>query len=251
MKTNETIFLLNFIVVLLFVTLTACDKSDDPGKDSPSTGTVVDVDGNIYKTIKFGTQVWMAENLRTTKYNDGSDIPNVTDKDIWEMQKTGAYRNLKDSESNAATYGRFYNWYTIKTGKLAPAGWHVPTDNEWVILQEYLINNGYNWDGTKEGNKIAKALASTTGWKSSKFSREGDPGFQPEKNNKTGFSAPPCGFYNLNGFLIQEGQYCNFWTSDFENILEADYVSLYYGNESLDGAFVEKTSGFFVRLVKD
>src|SRR5574344_1543855 len=114
MKTNETIFLLNFIVVLLFVTLTACDKSDDPGKDSPSTGTVVDVDGNIYKTIKFGTQVWMAENLRTTKYNDGSDIPNETDKDIWEMQKTGSYRNLKDSESNAATYGRFYNWYTIK-----------------------------------------------------------------------------------------------------------------------------------------
>ena len=179
MKTNETIFLLNFIVVLLFVTLTACDKSDDPGKDSPSTGTVVDVDGNIYKTIKFGTQVWMAENLRTTRYNDGSEIPHVTDKNIWEEQKTGAYRNVKDSESNAATFGRFYNWYTIKTGKLAPIGWHVPTDKEWIILQEYLINNGYNWDGTKEENKIAKALASTTGWKSSKFSREGEPGFQP------------------------------------------------------------------------
>src|SRR5574344_1985932 len=130
-------------------------------------GSITDIDGNTYKTVTIGTQTWMAENLKVTKYNDGIAIPNVTDATAWSELTTGALCDYDNTPSNSETYGKLYNWYAVNTGKLCPTGWHVPSDAEWTILENYLIANGYNYDGTTTNNKIAKAMASSSGWKSS------------------------------------------------------------------------------------
>ncbi len=130
-------------------------------------GTIKDIENNTYKTVTIGTQTWMAENLKVTKYNDGASIPNVTDATAWSELTTGALCDYDNTPSNSETYGKLYNWYAVNTGKLCPTGWHVPSRSEWTTLENYLIANGYNYDGTTTNNKIAKAMASSSGWESS------------------------------------------------------------------------------------
>ncbi|MFZ4572381.1 MAG: fibrobacter succinogenes major paralogous domain-containing protein [Bacteroidales bacterium] len=118
--------------------LSSCSKNTD-GNPAPIPGTTTDVDGNLYHSVTIGTQVWMDENLKTTKYNDGSSIPLVTDSIAWINMTTPGYcwyHNNAAAYKN--TYGALYNWYAVNTGKLAPTGWHVPTDAEWTILVAYL-----------------------------------------------------------------------------------------------------------------
>jgi uncharacterized protein (TIGR02145 family) len=105
---------------------------------------------------------WMAGNLKTTSYSDGTPIPNITDNDSWAILTTGAYCNYDNLESNAAIYGRLYNWYAINTGKLAPEGWHVATDDEWNILENFLLSNGYNYDGTKDEDDMPNRICAKT-----------------------------------------------------------------------------------------
>ena len=103
--------------------------------------SVLDINGNIYKTIQIGTQTWMAENLKVTKYSDGTDIPNVTDNTTWEGLSSGAYcLNINhDAADLKKIYGCLYNWYAVNSSrKLCPTGWHVPFDDEWTILTDYL-----------------------------------------------------------------------------------------------------------------
>ena len=123
-----------------------------------SDSTVKDADGNVYTTVKIGNQVWTVENLRTTKYNDGSAIPLVTDSAAWVNLTTPGYcyYNNTTNADSIKKYGALYNWYAVDTKKLAPAGWHVPTDAEWDTLQNYLIANGYNWDGTTDEQQDSK-----------------------------------------------------------------------------------------------
>lgn len=98
------------------------------------TSTVVDIDGNLYHTITYGTKVWMLENFKSTKYNDNTLIPNVMDNTVWSALKSGAYCDYDNIPSNSITSGRLYNWYAINTGKLAPKGWHVASKEEWSTL---------------------------------------------------------------------------------------------------------------------
>jgi uncharacterized protein (TIGR02145 family) len=250
MKKRKQLIHLLFIVVLLFVMVTACDKSDDPGGDSPSAGTVKDADGNKYTTVKIGTQEWTVENLKTTKYNDGSAIPNVTDNNTWIYLTTGAYCNYDNLESNVETYGRLYNWYAVNTGKLAPKGWHVPTDDDWTILENYLIANGYNYDGTKDENKIAKSLCAKTNWTLS--SKTGTPGAAPENNNSSGFTSLPGGHRSFtNGTFLNIGKYGYWWSSTENDDYGAYRWRLDYDREGLFGGSVSKKNGFSVRLVRD
>ena len=94
---------------------------------------MMDYNGRTYNLIRIGNQSqwWMAENLQTTKYNDGTAIPNVTDQTAWANQTSGAYCAYNNSQSNADTYGYLYNWHAVSTDKLAPAGWRVPTEADW------------------------------------------------------------------------------------------------------------------------
>jgi hypothetical protein len=109
--------------------------------------TLQDNDGNVYKTITIGKQVWMAENLKTTKYNDGTSIPLVADSISWKAIKTPAYCWYNNDIRNKGDYGALYNWYTVNTNKLCPKGWHVPVNKEWTPLTP--LPCGYrNVDGT-------------------------------------------------------------------------------------------------------
>ena len=125
-------------------------------------GSVMDIDGNTYATVSIGSQVWMAENLATTKYNDGTAIPLVTNGTTWAAITTPAYcwyYNIMPSGSTAY-YGALYNWYAVDvstTGgrNICPVGWHVPSETEWTKMEDYLIANGYNYDGNTTFNQIA------------------------------------------------------------------------------------------------
>jgi uncharacterized protein (TIGR02145 family) len=119
---------------------------------------VTDINGNTYKTVIIGKQEWMAENLKAHTYNNGNAIPNVSNSDKWEALSTGAWCHYDNNSNYDASYGKLYNWYAVNTAKLCPTGWHVPTDNEWNILTDYLSNNGHK---VKEGI----ALKATSSWR--------------------------------------------------------------------------------------
>ncbi len=217
---------------------------------SPSGDSVADIDGNVYHIVKIGNQSWTVENLRTTRYNDGASIPHITDNTSWINDSSGAfcyYNN--DSATNAVKYGALYNWYAVNTGKLAPAGWHVPDSADWDILQNFLIANGYNWDGTTTGNKIGKSMAAKTDWASS--STSGAIGNDLTKNNMSGFSALPGGYRGTNGNSVGIGQYSDWWSTTEHNASNANYCNLNYLNDHLGGTYLVKECGFSVRLVKD
>ena len=121
-------------MLLTIIMLVSCSKKDDPNN---TVNTVTDKDDNVYHTVTIGTQTWMAENLKTTKYNDGTAIPLVTDSTAWTSLLTPAYCWYNyDATTYKNTYGALYNWYAVNTGKLAPIGWHVATDAEWTTLTD-------------------------------------------------------------------------------------------------------------------
>ena len=159
MKKKKRIwFYLIILSGFLLISAVSCDEDEGIGKVSDLTNTVLndstgtadfaregtigkvtDIEGNTYKTIVIGTQTWMSENLRTTMLNDGTPIPNVTDGTQWGRLTTPGYCWYANDESaNKATHGALYAWYAVSTGKLAPAGWHVATREEWTILISYL-----------------------------------------------------------------------------------------------------------------
>ncbi len=133
--------ILTFAVLIMF---SGCKKENDlvaPILFNPSInyGSMTDQDGNIYKTVTIGTQVWMAENLRTTKYRNGDPIPNVTDADKWQYLKTGAYCCYDNNGGYVDVYGLLYNGHAANDSRnIAPDGWHVATTEDWVTLTNFL-----------------------------------------------------------------------------------------------------------------
>lgn len=173
--------------------------------------TVKDVEGNVYKTVQIGRQVWMAENLKTKTFNNGSPIQLVTGNQDWYNMKTPAYCWYNNDEATYKNkYGAIYNWYTVNTKNLCPAGWHVSSDNDWQELEKYLIANGYNSNGgTTE--MIGKSLAANTGWNPSSGSFDVGSELLPEYRNKSGFSALPGGFRTNNGGFSNPSGIGGYW----------------------------------------
>lgn len=218
-------------------------------------------DGNNYNypTVHIGTQTWMAENLKTTKYNDGSDIPNVTDGALWESLTTPGYCWFNNDVANKDIYGALYNYHAVATGKLCPDGWHVPTDDEWASLAYFLYVNGYKCDGTYGGTyAIAKSLAATTNWKASTgIGAVGNTDF-PDKRNATGFTALPGSnrysdpggeFGGVDGTI---GDYANWWSAtEVPNTIKAKGRWMHRDNYGLWGYDFKRTHGFSVRCLKD
>ena len=209
--------------------------------------TVTDADGNIYHTVTIGTQVWMVENLKTTKYNDGTLIQNVTgDADWYHLTSalTAAaycwYNNNADYYKNI--YGALYNWYAVNTGKLAPAGWHVATDAEWTTLANYVSGHlGASYS-------LAQALAATNNWGIS--ANEGAIGNDFSKNNSSGFSALPGGYRYTDGFYV--AYYDGFWwSSSNDGAYYAWFRYLHNNSGLLFRESCDKYAGYSVRCVKD
>jgi uncharacterized protein (TIGR02145 family) len=201
----------------------------------PTTGTVIDYEGNIYQTIKIDDQWWMAENLRTTRYNDGSEIPHVTYFDDWRNLTTPAYVWYNnDPLTYKATYGALYNWYAVNTGNLCPAGWHVPTDDEWSNLAEYLGGESIAGGKMKESG--------TLHWNSP----------NDGATNESGFTALPGGYrYGDDGQFWGISQFGSWWSSSEIDATLAWHWQVVYQSDDLVRYQNLKRAGLSVRCLKD
>ncbi len=220
----------------------------------PSAGAVKDIEGNEYQTVKIGNQIWMAENYRCAKFNDGTPIPLVADSATWNTITTQAYcyYNNTTSADSIIKFGALYNWHVVDTNNtkdFAPPEWHVPTLDEWLELEEYLIANGYNWDGTTSRNKIGKAMAAKADWFLS--GGEGDVGNDMPSNNSCGFYALPAGNRDGGGGYESIGESCSWWSATEDAAPSAFGFGLFYKDDDLDGGYSIKENGCSVRLVKD
>jgi uncharacterized protein (TIGR02145 family) len=222
--------------------------------------TAMDVDGNVYRTIKIGNKLWMVDNLRTTKLNDGTPIPNITTDNInfangvsGVLRTTPAYCWFNNLAYNKPIFGGLYNWFAVETRKLAPAGWRVATKEDWAELEVYLAANGYNFDGTKSTDgsvsKIMKSMASETYWMSSAI--KGAIGNDIKANNKSGLSILPGGYRD--GLTWAEtGSTTGCWTGSF---YDASYANSRFFSVNDSGMLQSRTAikqmAFSVRCVKD
>lgn len=208
--------------------------------------TVTDIDGNIYLTVKIGDQWWMAENLKVTHYRSGEAIPNVTDGLEWSNLSNGAYCSYDNDDSNIATFGLLYNWFAVADShNIAPAGWHVPTDDEWKELEMYLgmsqsEADATYWRGTDEGGKLKES--GTTHWASP---NSGD-------TNESGFTALPGGArYSSVGYFYYIGDGGYWWSASSFNATNAWHRVLSYDKAQVHRSFYGKQLGSSVRCVRD
>lgn len=216
------------IMAIILILTTNCEKKKD------SSAKVTDQDGNVYTTVAIGTQTWMVENLKTTKYNDGTPIPLVTDNNQWKNINTGAFCwYANDAASYKNTYGALYNWYAVNTGKLCPAGWHVPTNDEWITLTVYL--GGV----VVAGGKLKES--GTSHWDSPNV----------EATNETGFTGLPGGV-RLDGDFMFNGISGSWWSATESNPSWAYEMGLNYNSGNVFSvSFNPKSNGYSVRCLKD
>lgn len=207
---------------------------------------VADIDGNVYNIVTIGTQVWMAENLRVTHYQNGDVITNVTDNAQWKNLTTPAYCNYNNDANNAALYGCLYNWYAASDSRnIAPSGWHVPTDNDWKQLEIYLgmtqvQADGVGMRGTTEGGKLKEA--GTSHWASPNTGA----------TNSSDFTGLPGVIrYYLGAFNTDLGQNAYWWSTTEKDTSNAWGRHLYYNFANSDRSSYYKYGGFAVRCVKD
>ncbi len=232
-KNTDLIYSILFVLCLIMI-LQNCKKEEE--FSVPFT-QVVDVDSNVYIVVTIGNQAWLKENLRTTRYNDYTAIPEIIDAVAWANLSTPGrctYNNT-DNQDTIAVYGRFYNWYAVNTNKLCPIGWHVPSNDEWSAL----INN-------LGGENIAGGKLKEIGlehWESP----------NADADNSSGFTATPGGIRYTNGNFYDMGYSSKWWTStkyvfDEERI---DIVYLHNLSGSISRGFVEKQQGLCVRCLLD
>jgi uncharacterized protein (TIGR02145 family) len=186
---------------------------------------VTDIDGQVYSTVRNGEQCWMAENLKTGRYRDGTPIPNVTDAARWARLTSGAWANYDNQVANDTTYGKLYNWHAVNDSRgLCPIGWHVATDAEWTALAAFIdIDPGH-------------MMKSATAWNGL---------------NASGLNALPAGNRRVEGGFFNIGRSGVFWTSTgngadmaWSRSLLSSYRELYrYSNN--------KKYGYSVRCVMD
>lgn len=235
------------ITTMIFLISSSCEKDKPDLPENPLNGrttavfnpdkkygTVADVDGNIYKTIKIGNQIWMAENLRTTHYRDGEAIPLVSDSADWAAQLSGAYCNYNDTENldTIATYGRLYNWYSLANNEsIAPEGWRVPNAGDWNILIEYLGGDSIAGRKLKEAGNLH--------WV--------DP---VDSDNSSGFTALPGGWRQIPFNYNKMGYYCDYWTSSYNGEISAAFLYLFSWNPLAYKGYNFKTKGYSVRCIK-
>ncbi|MGD0581500.1 MAG: FISUMP domain-containing protein [Bacteroidales bacterium] len=220
--------------------------------------SVTDADGNMYQVIRIGTQLWMAENLKTTKYNDNTAIPNITDNTTWAALTTGAYSDYNNTPSNSTIYGRLYNWYAVDNnagtkvasngGKnVCPTSWHVPTDSEWSTLTDYLVQNGYGYGGI--ASEIAKSMASTYGWTT--WGTLGTVGNDQGSNNSSGFTALPSGSRGNGGAFSLLGSDGTWWSSSGYSTTNAYFLGMSNASVGVGSTNGSKGIGLSVRCLRD
>lgn len=194
---------------------------------------VKDYDGNVYKTVKIGTRVWMTENLKVTHYRNGEPIPNIKEPKQWDILTSGAYCDLNDNPANTKAFGLIYNWYTIADVRnVCPTGWHVPSESEWVTMVSFLAGeNGKGADSIKTSGKI-----------------------KPNgiKFNESMFKVLPEGFRGYDGEFTGIGYGGGGWWSATTGTAEtAFYRNVNYNTASRQHMEGRKSFGYHIRCIKD
>ena len=232
---NSPTKIIIFLLTLLLLSTCSKDKTGliDPTVDDPNT--LRDIDGNIYQIVTIGTQVWMAENLKTTRFRNGEPIPLVTVDSIWAKSRSAAFCRYLNDSSYAAVYGNLYNWFAVNDERnIAPQGWHVPNDAEWQVLVDFL--------GGKEtaGGKMKQTGAGL--W------------IEPNAGatNECGFNALPGGFRSyFHGRSVYMGFYALFWSATEGTDWYAFYRELTHINSAVNRNYGDKPNGFSVRCIRD
>jgi uncharacterized protein (TIGR02145 family) len=231
-------FNLSFFSVL--ISFYSCQKKD-VNMPILEEDTIMDIDSNTYRTVKIGNQWWMAENLKVTSYNDGTKIRSVLSIEhdsVWAKIDSGAVCKVDER------YGMLYNWYAVNDSrKIAPKGWHVPTDEEWKILEKEIGMSQTevdktSWRGTNEAEKLI--VKSSVGW----------PTTDVFGSNTSGFSALPSGCRLFNG-IISSNSNAAFWWTASQKEKQVYYRNLDSKKKSIYRSITYKNYGFSVRCVKD
>ena len=256
-----TSILLGMMAVAMLV---SCEKDPQPepeptpvDPEDPAVlvmipDAVTDIEGHHYDAVQIGSQVWMAQNLRTHRYADSTFIPHSNYTNGGQLQ---LYYPNNDT-NNVEEYGYLYNWKAAVHGETAgsdanpsgiqgvcPDGWHLPSDAEWMQLTDYLIQHHISCGD--DATSIAKALASSTGWKASYA--ECAVGNTPEYNNTTGFSARPAGTFT-DGY-VHFGEYARYWTTTSPDV--SCYWGIYYHSAVVGKGFADRGEGLSVRCVRN
>jgi len=226
---------------------------DNPNINFKSIGTPIgkfgdcikDIEGNTYKTVTIGSQTWMAENLKVTKYNDGTNIINMPDTAKWNNATNGGWCYYNNDASNNI-YGKLYNWYTISNEKVCPTGWHIPSNSEWVTLVNYLGGNSTLIDGdTIVASKLKET--GTIHWVTPN-----------NANNLSLFSALPAGARESDGGSFEMlGQATIFLSSDilttsgFDGVKHVGITNEKYGNVFFFKTNDPKRAGYSIRCIKN
>ncbi len=225
-------FFSGVFILLLTAAFLSCKKEDG----GPITGSVKDNEGNEYLTVVIGDQEWMRENLRVSKYNDGTTIRHVQDKSEWAKLKSGAW--CYHIDDNGEVYGKLYNWYAVNEKKgICPKGWHVPTDKEWNIM----INK---FDGIHKAGGKLKSTATTPDihprW------------INPNANatNESDFSAVPGGIRTHAGEFKYLGSFGAYWTSCETYGENAWKYGMSYNDTKIYRHRRDKNYGYSVRCVR-
>jgi len=241
---NQLAIWLFIVFACILIPVSSCKKN----KDIPDAKeTVTDADSNVYKTVKIGSQTWMVENLKTTRYKDGTKIQRDTDSYGWGVLTKPAYCWYKnDSAAYKSKYGAIYNGFAVQTNKLCPAGWHVPTQEDWRTLESHLglsreQIDSISFRGTDEGSRMKYGA----GW-SNKIG-----------SNSSGFTALPAGYRHTTiGMFIGAGLYTTFWSSTnvIMNSDTTDWIwirQLEYEDPRIFCGWSFPGFGFSVRCLKD
>jgi uncharacterized protein (TIGR02145 family) len=208
------------------------------GEEISFITSITDFDGNVYQTVKIGTQVWMKENLRTTKYRYGFAIPNLTNLTDWASATSGAYCWYDNNITNKNIYGALYNWYAASTGNLCPIGWHVPTDAEWTTLITFLGGE------TVAGGKLKEA--GITHWASPNTGATNKSGFTalPGACRFAGTALDPEGFAGIKSGGI-------WWSASEYDATNAWASSVIFNDSKSFKGYLSKNIGNSVRCIKN
>lgn len=225
MKNRSKFKIVSLIIAGAFVVLASSCKE-----------TLTDIDGNEYKTVKIGKMLWMAENLKTTKFSNGDLIETTTpaDMDVSDQKEPKFQWAYKGEEKNVLTYGRLYTWYAVTDSRnVCPQGWHVITDEEWNTLANFFGGRNLAAGNLRE--------AGTEHWLSSNIA----------SNNISGFTALPGGGRMSNGAFGGKDYFGSWWSTSEVNDSTARYWNIYYNTNVVDKIKFHKSSAFSVRCVKN
>ena len=230
MKTKNKMWLYLLLSLGLVLILNNCKKTQEN-----TSGSITDKDGNVYTSVTIGTQVWMVQNLKTTKLNDGNPIPDIIDNIAWTSLTTPAYCWYNnDAATYKSVYGALYNWYAVNVGNLCPTGWRVSTDNDCLLLEDYLGG------ATLAGSKMKET--GTVHWTAP----------NSDATNETGFTALPGGYRTAAGQFDNINDYGFWWTSTINPASNDPWFRrLQYDSGKSYRYYYDENYGMSVRCIKN